>query len=154
TDVASAASADEALALMEKACEEKQPFDVALLDHDMPGCDGAELGRRINADAALNVTRLVLLTSAGQHGDGSRFAEIGSAGHWIRPVGRADLPHCPRLAPGARPEGWHTPTSPLITQHELQSMRARPRSARLLLAEAQPINQKVAVHTLETTGYA
>ncbi|HLT90072.1 MAG TPA: response regulator [Woeseiaceae bacterium] len=154
TDVASAASADEALALMEKACEEKQPFDVALLDHDMPGCDGAELGRRINADAALNVTRLVLLTSAGQHGDGSRFAEIGFAGYLIKPVSQGDLLDCLMMVLGASPEGWHTRTNPLITQHELQSMRARTRSARLLLAEDQPINQKVAVHTLEKMGYA
>lgn len=120
----------------------------------MPGCDGAELGRRINADPALNVTRLVLLTSAGQHGDGSRFAEIGFAGYLIKPVSQGDLLDCLMMVLGASTEGWLSRTNPLVTQHELQSMRARNRSGRLLLAEDQPINQKVAVHTLEKMGYS
>ena len=154
TDVTSAGSADEAFALMKQACEERRPFDVALLDHDMPGCDGAELGSRINADPELNVTRLVLLTSAGQHGDGTRFAKIGFAGYLIKPVSQGDLLDCLMVVLGASTEGWHSRTNPLVTQHELQSLRARSRSGRLLLAEDQPINQKVAVHTLEKLGYS
>ena len=154
TDVTAAGSASEALALMKKAGDEKRPFEVALLDHDMPGCDGAELGRRINTDRALNVTRLVLLTSAGQHGDGSRFAKIGFAGYLIKPVNQGDLLDCLMMVLGASTEGWLSRTNPLVTQHELQSMRARTRSGRLLLAEDQPINQKVALHTLEKMGYA
>ena len=154
TDVTSAGSAGEALELMREACEAGRSFEVALLDHDMPGCDGAELGRRINADPALNVTRLVLLTSAGQHGDGSRFAELGFAGYLIKPVSQGDLLDCLMVVLGASTEGWHSRTNPLVTQHELQSLRARTRSGRLLLAEDQPINQKVAVHTLEKMGYS
>jgi PAS domain S-box-containing protein len=154
THVTSAASADEALVLMKRACEEKQPFEVALLDHDMPGCDGAELGRRINADPELNVTRLVLLTSSGQHGDGSHFAEIGFAGFLIKPVNQGDLLDCLMVVLGASTEGWLSRTNPLVTQHELQSLRARSRNARLLLAEDQAINQKVAVHTLQKMGYS
>ncbi len=154
TDVKSATSASEALALMRKACSERRPFEVALLDHDMPGCDGAELGRQINADSELNVTRLVLLTSSGQHGDGSHFAEIGFAGYLIKPVSQGDLLDCLMVVLGASTEGWLSRTNPLVTQHELQSIRARARSARLLLAEDQPINQKVAAHTLQKMGYS
>jgi PAS domain S-box-containing protein len=154
TDVTSARSAHDALALMKRACEEQRPFEVALLDHDMPGCDGAELGRRINSDPELNVTRLVLLTSAGQHGDGTRFAEIGFAGYLIKPVSQGDLLDCLMVVLGASTEHWHARTHPIVTQHELQSLRARNRSARLLLAEDNPVNQKVAVHTLKKLGYS
>ena len=154
TNVTPAGSAKEALALMKKACEDRRPFEVALLDHDMPECDGAELGRQINADSKLNVTRLVLLTSSGQHGDGSRFAEIGFAGYLIKPVSQGDLLDCLMVVLGASTDGWLSRTNPLVTQHELQSMRSRARSARLLLAEDQPINQKVAAHTLQKMGYS
>ncbi len=37
---------------MREAHAKGQPFDAALLDYQMPDCDGAELGRRIVADAA------------------------------------------------------------------------------------------------------
>jgi PAS domain S-box-containing protein len=154
TDVTSARSANEALALMKQACEEQRPFEVGLLDHDMPGCDGAELGRRINSDPQLNVTRLVLLTSAGQHGDGSRFAKIGFAGYLIKPVSQGDLLDCLMVVLGASTEHWHAQTHPIVTQHQLQSLRARTRSARLLLAEDNLVNQKVAVHTLQKMGYS
>jgi hypothetical protein len=40
----SAASADEALALLRAAHDAEQSFEVALLDHQMPVCDGEELG--------------------------------------------------------------------------------------------------------------
>jgi two-component system, sensor histidine kinase and response regulator len=73
----SASSANEALALMRQARAAGRPYEVALLDHQMPGIDGAELGRSIVQDAQLKVTRLVLLTSSGQRGDGQLFADIG-----------------------------------------------------------------------------
>lgn len=49
-------SAMEALTLMTRSCEVGRPFSVALLDHQMPGCDGAELGRKIIADERLKST--------------------------------------------------------------------------------------------------
>jgi two-component system sensor histidine kinase/response regulator len=53
----------------------------------MPECDGAELGRRINAaDSLLKSTRLVLLTSSGQKSDLTRFEELGFAGFLIKSV--------------------------------------------------------------------
>ena len=57
----------------------------------MPGCDGAELGRRINADPELKSARLVLLTSSGHRGDASQFAELGFAGYLLKPVAQRDL---------------------------------------------------------------
>jgi two-component system, sensor histidine kinase and response regulator len=153
-DVVPARSANEAVALMRRACDEKRPFDVALLDHHMPACTGAELGRRINADQALSATRLVLLTSAGEQGDGSRFAELGFAGYLVKPVSQGDLLDCMAMVLGASTEEWHAGTHPIITYHELQSMRARTRHHRLLLAEDHPVNQKVAARTLEKMGYS
>jgi len=149
---ACAGSADEALTLLHEAARVGQPFEVVLLDHQMPGCDGATLGQTVLKDAQLRSTRLVLLTSTGQRGDGQRFAELGFAGYLIKPVTQRDLMDCLLLVLAARPEQWHMQTQPIITRHELRSRRGREKH-RLLLAEDNAVNQKVAVRTLEKLGF-
>ncbi len=64
-----AADAQQAIAEMEQAADSGDPFDMALLDHNMPGATGPELARRIAAAPALRNTRLILLTSSGQISD-------------------------------------------------------------------------------------
>jgi DNA-binding NarL/FixJ family response regulator len=60
----------------------------------MPGCDGAELGRRITQDVELKCTHLVLLTSSGQRGECKMFAYIGFAGYLMKPATQRDLIDC------------------------------------------------------------
>jgi CheY-like chemotaxis protein len=146
------ASADEAIRAMVQADGADRAFQIALLDHQMPDCDGAELGQRINADARLRQTRLILLTSSGHRGDGHRFAELGFAGYLLKPVAQRDLVDCLLLALAVRPEGWHTQTQPIITQQQLRAQRGR-QKRRILVAEDNVVNQKVAVRTLEKLGY-
>jgi two-component system sensor histidine kinase/response regulator len=146
------ASADEAMRAMVQADGADRAFQIALLDHQMPDCDGAELGQRINADARLRQTRLILLTSSGHRGDGHRFAELGFAGYLLKPVAQRDLVDCLLLALAVRPEGWHTQTQPIITQQQLRAQRGR-QKRRILVAEDNVVNQKVAVRTLEKLGY-
>ena len=87
-------SAAEALVVMNAALDSR-PFEVALIDHQMPECDGAELGRQINAaDSPLKSTRLVLLTSSGQKSDVVRFEELGFAGFLLKPVALLELAAC------------------------------------------------------------
>jgi len=58
-DPVSAGSAGEAVLLMRHAAAARRPFEAALLDHQMPDCDGAELGRIIAGDDTLASTRLI-----------------------------------------------------------------------------------------------
>jgi two-component system sensor histidine kinase/response regulator len=146
----SAASAEEAWAAMNEADLSRQPFKLALLDHQMPECDGVELGQRINADPRLNQTRLVLLTSSTQRGDGARLAQLGFAGCLVKPVTQRHLLECLKLALAVAPEEWHTGTQPIITQQQMRTQRAR---WRILIAEDNVVNQKVALRTLEKLGY-
>ena len=148
----SASSADEALALMRQAEAAGRSFDAALLDHLMPDCDGAELGRTIVQDAALKSTRLVLLTSSGQRGDGQMFADIGFAGYLLKPVTQRDLTECLILVLANSAHSWHLQSQPMITRHALRAQRGRTRN-RLLLAEDNLVNQKVALRLLEKLDY-
>jgi two-component system, sensor histidine kinase and response regulator len=145
-------SADEALAAMAAARRAGLSIDTALIDHQMPGCDGAELGRRINADPELNSTRLVLLTSSVQSSQGLCFAELGFAGYLLKPVALRDLTECLKLVQSHRAEDWRNRTQPIVTKPHLQTQRDR-ENRRILLAEDNPINEKVACHTLKKLGY-
>jgi two-component system, sensor histidine kinase and response regulator len=144
----SASSADEALALLRQARAAGRTFDAALLDHQMPDCDGAELGRIVIADATLKETRLVLLTSSGQRGDSHLFADIGFAGYLLKPVAQADLTDCLNLVLGNTAESWHLKSQPIVTRNALRAQR-RAAPKRVLLAEDNFVNQKVAKHMLE-----
>jgi PAS domain S-box-containing protein len=148
----SASSAEEALALMRQAEAAARPFDAALLDHLMPDRDGADLGRTIVQDAALKSTRLVLLTSSGQRGDGQIFADIGFAGYLLKPVTQRDLTECLILVLANSAHSWHLQSQPMITRHALRAQRARTRN-RILLAEDNLVNQKVALRLLEKLDY-
>ena len=148
----SAISADEALTLMRQAHAAGRAFSAALLDHLMPNCGGAELGRNIVKDKALNSTRLILLTSSGQRGDGALFADIGFAAYLFKPVAQRDLTHCLMLVLANTADSWHMRSQPMVTPHALRTQRAQTRN-RILLAEDNIVNQKVAVRFLEKLDY-
>jgi PAS domain S-box-containing protein len=152
TEPVCAGSADEALVLMRQAASAERPFEAALLDHQMPGWDGADLSRMINADPQLRGTRLILLTSSGQRGDGNHFADLGFAAYLLKPVTQRDLTTCLSIVLSAKAEAWHMQTKPIITRHALRSFRGREK-LRILLAEDNAVNQKVACRTLEKLGY-
>jgi signal transduction histidine kinase/DNA-binding response OmpR family regulator len=151
-DADSASSAEEAVALMRQALAQQRPYEAALLDHQMPGCDGAELGRIINQDAGLKSLRLVLLTSSGQRGDGQVFAHIGFAGYLLKPVTQRDLTDCLLLVLANSADSWHLQSQPIVTRHALRTQRIRAGN-RILLVEDNLVNQKVAVRLLERLGY-
>jgi signal transduction histidine kinase/DNA-binding response OmpR family regulator len=151
-EATSVSSAREALAVLHEAHGQNRPFSAALIDHQMPDCDGAELGRRIVADPHLKPTRLILLTSSGTRGDSELFAGIGFCGYLFKPVARRDLLDCLDLVFSSDAEAWHLRTQPLVTKQELHGQRPR-KSARILLAEDNAVNQKVALRFLEQMGY-
>jgi PAS domain S-box-containing protein len=151
-DAVCASSADEALSLMRHAAAAGRAFEVALLDHQMPGCDGATLGKTIIAEHSLRGARLILLTSSGQRGDGRIFSELGFAGYLLKPVSHRDLTDCLMMVLGTQAEGWRMSTQPMITRHALRTQRLHG-SRHILLAEDNVVNQKVACRILEKLGY-
>jgi two-component system sensor histidine kinase/response regulator len=150
-DAVSAASADEALALMRNAANMGKPFEVALLDHQMPVCDGEQLGKAIVADPKIRDVRLVILTSSGQRGDGEVFAQLGFSGYLLKPVTQRELTSCLTMVLGKEATAWHTRSQPLITQQTLLTQTGVEKH-RVLLAEDNVVNQKVACRMLEKLG--
>jgi len=146
-------SAGDAILALHEAAAMDRPFEIALLDHQMPGCDGEELGAGIREDSALKATRLVLLTSSGQRSDARRFEELGFAGYLLKPVTQRDLQQCLTLALAPASEQKHGIKPEIVTSQLLQSQRGR-EIFRILLAEDNVVNQKVACRILQKLGYS
>jgi CheY-like chemotaxis protein len=144
----SADGAPAAMAAMRSAAGRGEPFDAAILDMQMPGTDGLELTRSIQAEPDLRTTRLVLLTSSGQRGEARSAREAGIMGYLTKPVRQSQLFDCLATVMGMPRQA----SAALVTRHSLLD-RARAGGARVLLAEDNAVNQKVAVLLLEKLGY-
>jgi signal transduction histidine kinase len=81
-----AADGEEAQRLLMEAAREGAPYGIALIDMYLPGIDGASLGKRIKANPDLAATRLIMITSLGQVGDGKKFEEMGFSGYLVKPI--------------------------------------------------------------------
>ena len=146
--VGEAGGATEALDALRRA---ERPYEFAIIDAQMPGTDGFGLAAAVQADPRLAVTRLVMLTSAGQRGDGERCRQLGIRGYLNKPIARSDLLEvlalllAPPVAPAAP-----TPGPEVITRHTIAESR---RTLRILLAEDNPVNQQVAATMLRKRGH-
>jgi len=142
---ADAPDAVTALKLLREAVEEGDPFRMALLDMQMPGMDGAELGSIIKKDPALGSTILVMLTSLGVRGDATRFAVLGFSGYLIKPLRSSRTRECLEMVLGKQNKGGGTGSAvkavDLITLHSIHE--AQRRRFRILLVEDNATNQLV-----------
>lgn len=142
-----------ALALLREAVEQNDPFRIALLDQEMPGMDGLELGRRIKADPQLSATMMVMITSLGQRGDAALLEQIGFVGYLSKPVRQSHLHDCIAMVLGRAEQlsGDAAAARGIVTRYTIaESARL---GVRILLAEDNVINQKVAQNMLNKLGY-
>jgi two-component system, sensor histidine kinase and response regulator len=145
-------SAAAALNVMRAAVEAGRPFEIALLDQQMPDCDGIELGRRINSDSALKGTRLVLLTTTVQRSEGLCSSELGFAGYLLKPVTQRELANCLSQLLSDADENSRAPAEAVVTPLR-SSIPPQHAQNRILLAEDNIVNEKVASHALRRLGY-
>ncbi len=124
-------------------------YDLAILDVQMPDMDGFQLATTVRADKKIKRTNLLMLTSAGQRGDGERCRELGIRGYLTKPISRSDLLEALRTVLAGSPEEAGTPE--VVTRHTIAESRA---TLRVLLVEDNPVNQQVAVAMLVKRGHA
>jgi len=147
---AEANSGAAALHLLKAAVAEGLPFEIALLDMNMPGQDGETLARLMRDDPDLRATRLVMLTSVALRGDGARMRAAGFDAYLTKPLKEAHIRRC-LGALRREPLAVAELERPLITRHTLD---AECRSGRrILLVEDNLTNQRLAVALLEKQGH-
>jgi two-component system, sensor histidine kinase and response regulator len=140
-----AASGPAALDCLDQAASASDPFALILLDAHMPGMDGFTLADRIRNRPDAAGAKLLMLTSGGQPGDAARCRELRFAGYLTKPVKQADLWRALLRALNVVSEDAVRHSTP---------RRASSRRLRVLVAEDNPINQKLAVRLLERQGHA
>jgi len=84
----------QALEMLRAASQRGQAYDLAIVDLQMPGMSGFDLGRAIKSDPLIASTRLALLTSFGVKGHGKQALECGFAAYLMKPVRQLQLYDC------------------------------------------------------------
>lgn len=153
----SASNAGEALDLAQAAAAMQKPFDLALIELHLPDKDGFETAALLKQNSTTSGMRLVILTTVGRRGDGTTARQLGIDAYLTKPLRQTQLLECfcqllDVAPPGVASDTASTGTPPLITRHTL-SQTPTTSTTRLLLAEDNPVNQKVACKMLEKLGY-
>ena len=129
------------------------PYRIAILDMQMPEMDGLTLAREIKADPAIAGTRLLMMTSLGRRDDAA-IREAGVELCLTKPVKQSQLFDCLATLTGAQ----LAEAAPRQTRAEHTARLKVPREAadhlRILVAEDNIVNQRVAIRQLERLGYS
>ncbi|HET7784923.1 MAG TPA: response regulator [Myxococcales bacterium] len=147
-------SGPEALEALRKAVADGDPYHLAIVDFQMPGMDGEEFARSLKADPQLRDTGVVLLTSVGETWDAQKLHAAGIFASLTKPVRQGQLLDTLAAAWAARNEGRHA-----LAAGE-RRIAAQPAavpvfdgySPRVLVAEDNMVNQRIASRLLEKLG--
>ncbi|MEH2358334.1 response regulator [Nostoc sp.] len=185
-----AASATTALKVIQEAALQKNFYDVAVIDMQMPEIDGMTLGEQIKANSAIAGLPLIMLTSTNQRDEIQRALKIGFAAYLVKPVKPSRLLDTIMTILGTQAEqeetevrsqesefrsqelklknydnnsNYHSPDSDKLSSERSRTTKTerlalseveRSRSFRILLAEDNLVNQKVALKQLQSLGYS
>ena len=142
-----------ALEALQSAAATKRPYALVLLDANMPDMDGFAVAESMKHDPVLSGTPVIMLTSSGERGDCARYKQLGINVCLIKPVRQSDLADAmasalaekasmkPAAAASVGPRTAGTPVDRAASQR------------RVLLAEDNAVNQRVAVHLLSRRGH-
>jgi len=151
----SAESGIDALTILRREAAKGDPYDIAILDMQMPEMDGLMLARAIKSNPQTAVTRIVMMTSLSRRADAEELYRAGVEIYLTKPVKQSQLFDCLMNLVARR----EPPTSRAEPRKRLARVTAPPlpeadRAAiRILLAEDNAVNQKVAMRQLSQFGY-
>ena len=148
--VKSVETGEEALAELSAGREAARAYRLILTDVHMPGMDGFTLVERIRERPELATATIMMLTSAGHRGDGNRCKELGVSAYLLKPIRQSELREAIARVLGAHGQEG---AIPLLTRYSLQDARDPAEVLRILLAEDNLVNQRLATRLLEKRGH-
>ncbi len=124
------------------------PYRLILLDAQIPQSDGFQITSDITKALKAPIPSIIMLSSVGIRGDAEKCRDLGISAYLSKPVRQSDLLDtilmlCQKSLP-------RSGNGELVTRHTLREHR---RSLSILLAEDNPVNQKLAVNLLTKRGY-
>ena len=144
-------SGSEAIGKLIRAINEHDPYKIAILDMQMPEIDGESLGIKIKSNPLTRNTMLIMLTSLAMRGDTERLNRYGFSAYLTKPVKKMQLFDCLSALLGTVVSSNVTADNTILTKHSLNSQITS--KIRILLADDNMTNQKVALAMLGKLGY-
>jgi signal transduction histidine kinase/DNA-binding response OmpR family regulator/HPt (histidine-containing phosphotransfer) domain-containing protein len=140
-----------AIEVLEAAAGRGAAFELVLLDGHMPDMDGLTVASHIRAHAPIARARIVMLTSSGEYGDAQRCRDLGIAAYLTKPIAPRHLFEAICRVVGPNPTAL--PRSRAADVPTLQVGSTAVRRRRVLLAEDNVLNQRVAMGLLTRRGH-
>ncbi len=144
-----------ALTELKRATAAGEAYPLVLLDAQMPEMDGFTLAGQIKRESGLAESTVMMLTSLGHQADAGRCRELGLASYLVKPVKQSELLRAVLAALGAsrgRAAGAAKRLS--STGGAVTALAPTTGRLRVLLAEDNAVNRKVAVRLLEKQGHS
>lgn len=138
-------SAAEALTVLRESADRGAAFDFAVIDRTLPDRRGDSLGPVLRTAPGQAGLKLILLVSAGVRGDAASVKALGFDAYLQKPVTPSTLLDCLQQLHGSAGQGE------LLTVHALGE--ARSQKLRLLIADDNPVNCKLAAIMLSKAGH-
>ncbi|MCW9000138.1 MAG: response regulator [Kangiellaceae bacterium] len=142
---------------------EVRPFDIILLDMNMPDTSGINLAKKLKALPNLESMRIILMTSTPDLVSMQELRRVGISACFVKPVSDGELFEALRVV-GAS-SAAELESSPMVTKSYLSTLPAEPLvkeekvaevkwpvNSRVLLVEDNHVNQLVAEGILEEVG--
>ena len=145
----SASSGLEGLERLRSAQQSGKPFDLAILDMQMPEMDGLEVAQRINGDPEIADVKMIMLTSIGLRGDAQLVKQSGVSAYLTKPTRQSDLYTCLFTVIGEEVE--HEAPQ-LVTRHSIAENRRNQLDIHILVVEDNETNQEVVSSMLKKLG--
>jgi two-component system, sensor histidine kinase and response regulator len=152
-EAAGAGSGEDALSMLRAAAAAGSPFRLALLDFQLPDMETLALAQVIKSDPTINATRLVLVAPLGKGMSSEELQRSGIATCLAKSVKQSRLFDCL-----INHVDLLVTESPSPKAAETQSTSSslgldKPLLTRILLAEDNIINQRIALDQLRKLGY-
>ncbi|RLB86870.1 MAG: hybrid sensor histidine kinase/response regulator [Deltaproteobacteria bacterium] len=145
---------EDVISTLDQACKVDDPFHLCVMDIKMPGMNGYEIARQIRASDKPYKDIPLLAFSSSVAGGARSCSEAGFSGFLTKPVRRQKLLKMVAglIGEAKRARGdARDKTKKIMTQYSVQEDLKR--SVRILLAEDNPVNQKLAKLMLTKAGY-
>jgi PAS domain S-box-containing protein len=147
-EVVSVATGPDALEILDGSQRAGEALEMLITDVHMAGMDGFEVARRIREDRRFDDLFIVTITSVGRPGDGVLCEQLGISSYLLKPITPTELRDAIQLTLA---QDRSAPSeSQLVTRH---SLREAWQSLRVLLAEDNEVNQRLATAILERLGH-
>jgi two-component system sensor histidine kinase/response regulator len=147
-----ASTATEALVMIQQAVQRGNPYPLLIIDLDMPGSDGLALAQTIKNDPQLAESRIIMLTTLLSRLNTTTMKATGISACLVKPIRHSRLRSC--LVDTMSPSGAMLGPPHHTTEISKSSLsRTMARNVRLLLAEDNLVNQRVALKQLKKLGF-